>query len=192
MNIFKMAALAASLGTGLVAMDHGDAPLAPAEAQQPLLNEASGEILKAWFLAHVANPYPSEAEQLRLAEETQLSVSQVNNWFNNTRARRWTAYLREVQANNQNPNGGGPLELAAAGQPLPMNQAFAILTAWFIANVGDPFPSEATKERLVEETQLSYSQVNSWFINTRARRWTALRAEAQAQGNPQQQNAHMH
>ena len=107
MNTSSKALLAALLGTGLVAMDRGDAATVPAANPQPAAAaEGPFAILGGWFLAHAADPYPSAAEKQRLAEASHLTVAQVSNWFINARARHWSGYLAEVQA-NQAPDAQG-------------------------------------------------------------------------------------
>lgn len=45
------------------------------------------EVLKRWLERHVAYAYPDADEKKRLAEETGLTVLQVNYWFTNARRR---------------------------------------------------------------------------------------------------------
>ncbi|KAK6524414.1 hypothetical protein TWF281_011322 [Arthrobotrys megalospora] len=44
------------------------------------------------------------------------------------------------------------------------------LKQWFIKNIDHPYPSEADKQSLSEETGLSVRQISDWFANTRRRR----------------------
>ena len=39
------------------------------------------------FLQHVKNPYPSESEKRELMVFTGLTLTQINNWFSNSRRR---------------------------------------------------------------------------------------------------------
>ncbi|KAK6511143.1 hypothetical protein TWF481_000065 [Arthrobotrys musiformis] len=58
------------------------------------------------------------------------------------------------------------------------------LQRWFMNNIQHPYPSEADKQSLSEETGLSVRQVADWFANTRRRR--KCKAEASptlSQGN---------
>lgn len=45
------------------------------------------KILFGWLTSHLREPYPSEEEKIRLANETGLSRTTVNNWFINARRR---------------------------------------------------------------------------------------------------------
>merc|ERR1740129_725860 len=44
-------------------------------------------ILRAWLFQHLTHPYPSEDQKKQLAQDTGLSILQVNNWFINARRR---------------------------------------------------------------------------------------------------------
>ena len=70
------------------------APPALRRAGKPTAH--SRALLKAWMHAHVFpsashphGPFPSPQEKEALADETGLSVNQVNDWFVNARARWW-------------------------------------------------------------------------------------------------------
>lgn len=52
-----------------------------------VLPKHATNILKAWLFQHLVHPYPSEEEKKQLAEQTNLSNLQVNNWFINARRR---------------------------------------------------------------------------------------------------------
>ncbi|KAK8789819.1 hypothetical protein WA158_006599 [Blastocystis sp. Blastoise] len=55
-------------------------------SRRPLRPE-SKRILYRWLYEHVDYPYPTLNDQLLLSEQTNLSFTQVNNWFINTRKR---------------------------------------------------------------------------------------------------------
>ncbi|XP_068177434.1 homeobox protein Meis1-like isoform X2 [Antennarius striatus] len=44
-------------------------------------------ILRAWLFQHLTHPYPSEEQKRQLAQDTGLTILQVNNWFINARRR---------------------------------------------------------------------------------------------------------
>lgn len=46
-------------------------------------------LLKAWFVAHAQDPYPSHEEKISLAREGGISMKQIENWLTNTRGRIW-------------------------------------------------------------------------------------------------------
>lgn len=46
-------------------------------------------LLKAWFLAHINDPYPSHEEKIYLAKEGGITMRQIENWLTNTRGRVW-------------------------------------------------------------------------------------------------------
>ncbi|KAF2093936.1 hypothetical protein NA57DRAFT_17024, partial [Rhizodiscina lignyota] len=45
------------------------------------------KILQEWYDTHCENPYPTETEKEELRTQTELSASQVSDWFANTRRR---------------------------------------------------------------------------------------------------------
>jgi hypothetical protein len=47
------------------------------------------EVLRKWLYAHFDHPYPSDVDKEDLMKETNLSMTQVNNWFINARRRIW-------------------------------------------------------------------------------------------------------
>lgn len=51
------------------------------------LPKQATNVLKAWLFQHLVHPYPSEDEKKQLAQQTNLSILQVNNWFINARRR---------------------------------------------------------------------------------------------------------
>eukprot|EP00817_Percolomonadidae_sp_ATCC50343_P001659 CAMPEP_0117422812 /NCGR_PEP_ID=MMETSP0758-20121206/3581_1 /TAXON_ID=63605 /ORGANISM="Percolomonas cosmopolitus, Strain AE-1 (ATCC 50343)" /LENGTH=280 /DNA_ID=CAMNT_0005205665 /DNA_START=51 /DNA_END=893 /DNA_ORIENTATION=- len=48
------------------------------------------------------------------------------------------------------------------------------LKTWFINNVSNPYPNEDQKQQLSNETGLTITQINNWFINKRVRLWKPL------------------
>lgn len=51
------------------------------------------EKLKKWLFDHFEHPYPTEEEKAKLAEQSQLTLTQINNWFVNARVRIWRPQL---------------------------------------------------------------------------------------------------
>eukprot|EP00899_Mesostigma_viride_P019283 jgi/Mesvir1/27356/Mv07167-RA.1 len=49
-----------------------------------------------------------------------------------------------------------------------------ILKQWWFVNFTNPYPTEKEKARLGEQTGLSRTQINNWFINQRKRHWQRL------------------
>jgi hypothetical protein len=50
-------------------------------------SDRATKVLKDYLMSHFDDPYPNGPEKERLAQETGLTVGQVNNWFVNTRER---------------------------------------------------------------------------------------------------------
>ena len=55
------------------------------------------------------------------------------------------------------------------------SQAKDILSNWFREHVDHPYPSQAEKNELSEQTGLSLQKVDNWFINERSRKWQTYR-----------------
>jgi len=60
-----------------------------------------------------------------------------------------------------------------------------VLKHWFASNLSSPFPSEAIKAKLSDDSGLSVAQVSNWFVNHRKRVLKPLRTAA---GLPQLRN----
>ena len=55
-----------------------------------------------------------------------------------------------------------------------------VLSDWLYDHLDFPYPTEDEKRELATNTDLSFDQVNNWFINSRARLWKPLVAHAKA------------
>ena len=78
------------------------------------LSKVASDILRVWLFQHLNHPYPEEVEKKQLAQDTGLSLLQVNNWFINARR-------RIVQPMIDQTNRAGPtlgyMNLVARGGP---------------------------------------------------------------------------
>ncbi|CAM9509668.1 unnamed protein product, partial [Choristocarpus tenellus] len=50
-------------------------------------NNAITEILEAWFVEHMDDPYPTDEQKTSLAKTVGLTYQQISTWFNNNRRR---------------------------------------------------------------------------------------------------------
>ncbi|RMX36478.1 hypothetical protein pdam_00010040 [Pocillopora damicornis] len=57
------------------------------QKKRGIFPKAATNIMKAWLFQHLTHPYPSEEQKRSLAQETGLTILQVNNWFINARRR---------------------------------------------------------------------------------------------------------
>ncbi len=57
------------------------------------LGENARKVLDKWFQDHYDDPYPSEEEKIRLADECDLQLNQINNYFGNRRMRAKRKFL---------------------------------------------------------------------------------------------------
>ncbi|CAK8693267.1 homeobox protein PKNOX2-like [Clavelina lepadiformis] len=57
------------------------------KTKRGILPKHATEILRSWLFSHIVHPYPTEDEKRSLANQTCLTLLQVNNWFINARRR---------------------------------------------------------------------------------------------------------
>ncbi|KAJ1985356.1 Homeobox protein [Dimargaris verticillata] len=82
------------------------------------LPKAVTAILKAWLLEHVKHPYPTEEEKLALANQTDLTLAQINNWFINARRRILQPILDQYAKSAVTSNGS-----ASSGNHTPTSRS---------------------------------------------------------------------
>ncbi|KAH8895002.1 hypothetical protein GQ53DRAFT_73409 [Thozetella sp. PMI_491] len=66
--------------------------------------------LRAWFMAHLGHPYPTEDEKQELMRQTGLQMNQISNWFINARRRQLPTMINNARAEsdamaNRNADG---------------------------------------------------------------------------------------
>uniref|UniRef100_A0A671F6L2 Meis homeobox 3 n=1 Tax=Rhinolophus ferrumequinum TaxID=59479 RepID=A0A671F6L2_RHIFE len=69
-------------------------------------------IMRAWLFQHLSHPYPSEDQKKQLAQDTGLTILQVNNWFINARRR-----IVQPMIDQSNRTGQGAA-FSPEGQPM--------------------------------------------------------------------------
>ncbi|XP_059902137.1 homeobox protein Meis1-like [Gadus macrocephalus] len=70
-------------------------------------------VMRAWLFQHLTHPYPSEEQKKQLAQDTGLTILQVNNWFINARRR---IVQPMIDQSNRAVSHGGPY--TPDGQPM--------------------------------------------------------------------------
>ncbi|PHH75723.1 hypothetical protein CDD83_4369 [Cordyceps sp. RAO-2017] len=75
--------------------------------------------LRAWFVAHLQHPYPTEDEKQELMRQTGLQMNQISNWFINARRRQLPAMINNARAETEVMNSrvggaGGDGEILAS------------------------------------------------------------------------------
>lgn len=68
--------------------------------------------LRAWFVAHLQHPYPTEDEKQELMRQTGLQMNQISNWFINARRRQLPAMINNarVESDARSARGGELLQ----------------------------------------------------------------------------------
>ncbi|XP_032236081.1 homeobox protein PKNOX1 [Nematostella vectensis] len=57
------------------------------KSKRGVLPKQATSIMKTWLFQHIMHPYPTEDEKRSIAQQTNLTILQVNNWFINARRR---------------------------------------------------------------------------------------------------------
>ncbi|KAK8724027.1 hypothetical protein OTU49_011403 [Cherax quadricarinatus] len=76
------------------------------QKKRGIFPKVATNILRAWLFQHLTHPYPSEDQKKQLAQDTGLTILQVNNWFIN--ARRRIVQPMIDQSNRAVPHFAGP------------------------------------------------------------------------------------
>ncbi|KAF4463244.1 PTH12 [Fusarium albosuccineum] len=71
--------------------------------------------LRAWFVAHLSHPYPTEDEKQELMRQTGLQMNQISNWFINARRRQLPTMINNARAESDAMTGarGGDMKILA-------------------------------------------------------------------------------
>jgi len=78
----------ASLGSGDgTGEDEEDERNKKRQKKRGIFPKTATNIMRSWLFKHIQHPYPSEDQKKQLAQETGLTILQVNNWFINARRR---------------------------------------------------------------------------------------------------------
>lgn len=77
-----------SIGSGEGTEGEGDdRDSAKRQKKRGIFPKVATNIMRAWLFQHLSHPYPSEEQKKQLAQDTGLTILQVNNWFINARRR---------------------------------------------------------------------------------------------------------
>merc|ERR1719232_2451743 len=90
-------------GDGTDGCDDDDPTSKKNAKKRGIFPKVATNILRAWLFQHLTHPYPSEDQKKQLAQDTGLSILQVNNWFIN--ARRRIVQPMIDQSNRAGPSG---------------------------------------------------------------------------------------
>lgn len=81
------------------------------QKKRGIFPKVATNILRAWLFQHLTHPYPSEDQKKQLAQDTGLTILQVNNWFINARRRIVQPMIdqsnRAVFSPHAGPSAGG-------------------------------------------------------------------------------------
>lgn len=89
----------ASAATSLLMMTGSERR--PPAKKRANLSKTAKSVLKTWFDNHLHHPYPTEEEKDALGRRGGITLEQVNNWFINTRGRKWKPMLSRLMAEKE-------------------------------------------------------------------------------------------
>ncbi|XP_078412625.1 homeobox protein Meis1b isoform X4 [Cetorhinus maximus] len=99
------------------------------QKKRGIFPKVATNIMRAWLFQHLTHPYPSEEQKKQLAQDTGLTILQVNNWFINARRR-----IVQPMIDQSNRAGKSPIVTVfksrrrkassshSLGEPLPVSQ----------------------------------------------------------------------
>ncbi|XP_075569439.1 homeobox protein Meis2 isoform X15 [Pelecanus crispus] len=83
------------------------------QKKRGIFPKVATNIMRAWLFQHLTHPYPSEEQKKQLAQDTGLTILQVNNWFINARRR-----IVQPMIDQSNRAGNQGAAYSPEGQPM--------------------------------------------------------------------------
>ena len=65
------------------------------------LPKSAKKVLHEWYINNTEDPYPTHEQKMELAEQAEITIKQVNNWFINMRGRTSTKPYKSTDFNYQ-------------------------------------------------------------------------------------------
>uniref|UniRef100_A0A3B1IHP3 Meis homeobox 2a n=1 Tax=Astyanax mexicanus TaxID=7994 RepID=A0A3B1IHP3_ASTMX len=90
------------------------------QKKRGIFPKVATNIMRAWLFQHLTHPYPSEEQKKQLAQDTGLTILQVNNWFINARRR---IVQPMIDQSNRAGLQGMPGEFVPQSGPMGMSMA---------------------------------------------------------------------
>lgn len=78
--------------------------------------------LRAWFVAHLHHPYPTEDEKQDLMRQTKLQMNQISNWFINARRRQLPTMIINARVESDARSARSAPVLSADNLPLGLDR----------------------------------------------------------------------
>ncbi|XP_071533264.1 homeobox protein Meis1 isoform X3 [Panulirus ornatus] len=97
----------ASIGSG-EGTEEDDDGTKKNQKKRGIFPKVATNILRAWLFQHLTHPYPSEDQKKQLAQDTGLTILQVNNWFINARRRIVQPLIDQSNRAGAMPHFPGP------------------------------------------------------------------------------------
>ncbi|XP_066969522.1 homeobox protein homothorax isoform X26 [Macrobrachium rosenbergii] len=111
------------------------------QKKRGIFPKVATNILRAWLFQHLTHPYPSEDQKKQLAQDTGLTILQVNNWFINARRRIVQPLIDQSnRAGASVPHFSGP---AGAYSPDAASMGYMMDGQQHMFRTADPYTDHA-------------------------------------------------
>jgi hypothetical protein len=122
------------------------------------------EYLKAWMMSaeHIAHPYPTEQEKVKIMEDTDIELKQLTNWFVNNRKRYWKPRIEARLQDKPRVPTGSPV---AAALIKPKEVHSPSLLGSLASLIATPSANDRTLDLAVDGTCDLMTQMTSSLYN---------------------------
>nr|XP_027221274.1 homeobox protein homothorax-like isoform X2 [Penaeus vannamei] len=110
------------------------------QKKRGIFPKVATNILRAWLFQHLTHPYPSEDQKKQLAQDTGLTILQVNNWFINARRRIVQPLIDQSNRAGAMPHFSGP---AGAYSPEAASMGYMMDGQQHMFRGADPYTDHA-------------------------------------------------
>ncbi|XP_066969540.1 homeobox protein homothorax isoform X43 [Macrobrachium rosenbergii] len=110
------------------------------QKKRGIFPKVATNILRAWLFQHLTHPYPSEDQKKQLAQDTGLTILQVNNWFINARRRIVQPLIDQSNRAGAMPHFSGP---AGAYSPDAASMGYMMDGQQHMFRTADPYTDHA-------------------------------------------------
>ncbi|KAI3382550.1 hypothetical protein SNEBB_007574 [Seison nebaliae] len=133
------------------------------QRKRGLFPKTATNTMRAWLFQHLNHPYPTEDQKKQLANETNLTILQVNNWFINARRRIVQPMIDQSNRSGKSPFGAASYGLNSPSST-PLSHASMIGTNGLFATT--PCSSTPATQSVHQQQQQQQQQAAAYhFMN---------------------------
>ena len=152
--------------------------------KQKTFTSNARKIVSAWYTKNRGYPYPTKNEATQMAEEANITTSQVIKWLSNKRFRtnntmktisgvihpRRKQKMLRIEEVKENPAADVRWAATEKSRRYFLKQeAVNVLERWYNDHKQHPYPTDTQIESLALEGDITVSEVSGWFDNKRNR-----------------------